>query len=46
VTLFQRTADRAPADVRATTFAATHTLLGLAPDAGIEVLLDEGGSEN
>ncbi|SDX55443.1 hypothetical protein SAMN05660209_00683 [Geodermatophilus africanus] len=46
MTPFQLTADRAHADVPATTLAATHTLLGLAPDAGIEVLPDDGGSHD
>ena len=43
MTLFELTADRSFADVPATTFTAMHTLLGLAPDAGIEVLPDAAG---
>ena len=46
MTLLDLTTDRTLADVPTTTSAATHTLLGLTPDSGIEVLLDEGGSED
>ena len=46
MTLLDLTTDRAFADVPTTTSAATHTLPGLAPDAGIEVLPGDGGSED